>query len=66
MQQCFVKNNMGEKEILNMGEKEILKMLEEKDKKREEEIRKVKLSNKPDWEKKMILKALRSSTYGWN
>lgn len=45
--------------------KEILDLLEKKDKERKEEIKKVKFSNKPDWEKKMILKALNSNTYGW-
>jgi len=43
---------------------EVLKMLERKDKEREAEIKKVKLSNMPSWEKKMVLKALRSGTFG--
>ena len=43
----------------------ILKMLEEKERQRQEKIREIKNSNRPDWEKKMMLKAARSSTYGW-
>jgi hypothetical protein len=61
-------NDDGDSEMseeFNQQRKEVLNMLEEKENKRNEEIRKVKSSNMPAWEKKMTLRAIKSPTYGW-
>jgi len=60
----FRKNDDGDMEM-EESKTRVLNILEEKENKRNEEIRKVKSSNMPSWEKKMTLKAIRSPTYGW-
>jgi hypothetical protein len=44
---------------------EVEKMFEEKDKERVEAIKKIKNSKMAEWEKKMALRAVKSSTFGW-
>ena len=44
----------------------LLKILEGKDKERKAEIKRIKqLKNIAEWERKMMLKAVRSSVWGW-
>ena len=45
---------------------EVLNILERKDRERKAEIKRIKnLKGIPEWERKMMLKAVKSSVWGW-
>ena len=47
-------------------ENEILNLLDRKEKERKAEIKRIKsLKGIPEWERKMMLKAVRTSVWGW-
>ncbi len=48
-----------------MGNAEISKIFERIERERKAEIKKIKASNMPEWEKKMTLRAVRSGVWGW-
>lgn len=51
---------------VDKAKNEVLNILERKEKERKDEIKRIKnLKGIPEWERKMMLKAVNSNVWGW-